>query len=316
MVQSSLRCSDKMVSRLVELFATRGGRSSSASPEEVMSALVSRLRSRYRGDGVLDDRMRFYLRSRKIVSVRMVKELDYAAALEPIGDRYAQGFNVLLKQQSSHVRLRFSLAHEICHTFFYEHVPEIKYFLPEIDAIEEHLCDFGAAELLMPSFAVKKLAAQQPVCIESLRTLAEQFAVSVAAMFLRLRFFRLWSCVFSEWQRMLSGRFELANIYGGRRLPWEWDDPSILAQAWESHSSSFGDTVLRYEIEEGRPFYSPAKFQVQRVGNRIFAIWGPQIERPPFLAPLFASTMEPKPKNGTSRPRLKTMRSFAGTGAA
>ena len=253
-----------------------------------MQGLVSRLRRRYRGDGVLDDRMRFYLLNRQIVSARIVEHLDCSAALEPIGSRYVHGFNVLLTQQGNRNRLRFTLAHEICHTFFYEYAPEIKFIPHEIDPMEERLCDFGAAELLMPSSAVQKSAAQRPVCIESLRILAEQFSVSAAAMFLRLRSLRLWNCVFSEWHRMLTGNFELTKIYGGRRLPWQWNDPSILSEAWESYRSAFGSTFVSYEADAGHRVYSPAQFQVQRVGQRIFSLWGRQIERPASPSPLFA----------------------------
>ena len=254
-----------------------------------MRQLVGRLRRRYRGDGVLDDRMRFYLDNRKIISARIVDYLNCAAALEPIGSQYAHGFNVLLTRQGSRTRLRFTLAHEICHTFFYEFVPEIKFSPHEIDPQEERLCDLGASELLMPASAVKKSAANRAICIESLRTLAEEFAVSAAAMFLRLRSLKLWNCVFSEWHRMLNGNFELARIYGAKQHPWRWDDPSILAQAWESFRSSFGSTFVHYEAEPGRDVYSPARFEVQRIGNRIISLWGAQIERPTYPLPLIAS---------------------------
>ena len=285
---SSTTCSPDRPSRLVERFAGRANRGNNASPQNVMRAVVSRLRRRYRGDGTLDDRMQFYFSSRQIVCARIVEHLDCAAALEPIGTRYVHGFNILLIRQGSHTRLRFTLAHEICHTFFYEYVPEIKFLPHEIDQTEERLCDLGAAELLMPPFAVQRSAAQRPVCIESLRALAEHFSVSLAAMFLRLRSLRLWNCVFSEWHRMLNGRFELANFYGGRRLPWQWDDPSILAETWESHRSSFGNTFVHYEAEAGRRFYAPTRFEVQRVGSRVLSLWGSQIERPASPSPLFA----------------------------
>jgi hypothetical protein len=181
------------------------------------------------------------------------------------------------------------LAHEICHTFFYEFVPEVKFWPHQTDAMEERLCDLGAAELLMPASAVQRNAAENPVCIQSLRALAEQFSVSVAAMFLRLRSLRLWNCVLSEWHRMLNGSFELANFYGGKRLPWQWEDPSILYQAWESHNSSFGSTFVRYQGEQGQRFYFPARFEVQRIGSRIFSLWGSEIEQPGSSLPLLNS---------------------------
>ena len=254
-----------------------------------MRAAVSRLTRRYRGEANLDERMRFYLASRKILSVRIAQQIGCDAALEPIGTMYTHGFNILLTRQSSFARLRFTLAHEICHTFFYEFVPDVKFLPHEIDATEERLCDFGAAELLMPASPVQKTATDYPICIQSLRVLAEQFSVSVAAMFLRLRSLRLWNCVLSEWHRMLNGQFQLSNFYGGKRLPWEWEDPSILSYAWQSQKSSFGRTFVRHEGEQGQRFYFPARFEVQRVGNRILSLWGAQIERPNCPSPLFDS---------------------------
>jgi hypothetical protein len=233
--------------------------------------------------------MQFYLSNRHVISTRIVEGLDSLATLEPIGSRYVHGFNILLARQSSHTRLRFTLAHEICHTFFYEYVPEVKFVPHEIDPMEERLCDFGAAELLMPASAVKQTATERPVCIQSLRALAEQFSVSVVAMFLRLRSLGLWNCVLSEWHRMLNGSFQLVHFYGGKCLPWEWEDPSILDDAWQSHKSSFGSTFVRHEAEQGRRFYFPARFEVQRVGNRIFSLWGAQIQRPTYPSPLFNS---------------------------
>lgn len=283
-------CSDTdRPSRLVQAFARRAGADRSDSPEDAMRTALLRLRRRYRGEASLDERMRFYLTNRKIVSVRIVEQLNSDAALEPIGSRYVHGFNILLTRQSNHTRVRFTLAHEICHTFFYEFVPEVKFLPHEIDTMEERLCDFGAAELLMPASAVKQTAAEHPVCIQSLRALAGQFSVSMAAMFLRLRSLRLWNCVLSEWHKMLNGSFRLVNFYGGKHLSWQWEDPSILNDAWQSHKSLFGNTFVRHEAEQGRRLYSPARFEVKRVGNRIFSLWGAQIEQPTCPSPLFDS---------------------------
>src|SRR5437870_2120722 len=114
-VRSSARCSDTP-SPLVERFTRRAGASTVVSPEEAMRSVVSSLRRRYRGDGFLDDRMRFYLSNRQVISTRIVEGLESVATLEPIGSRYVHGFNILLARQSNHTRLRFTLAHEICHT--------------------------------------------------------------------------------------------------------------------------------------------------------------------------------------------------------
>jgi hypothetical protein len=231
--------------------------------------------------------MRFYLSNRRVISIRIVDQLDADAALEPIGSRYVHGFNIILTKKLSHTRLRFTLAHEICHTFFYEFVPEIKFAPHQTDEMEERLCNFGAAELLMPAASVQRFASQRPICMQSLCELAAEFSVSVAAMFLRLRSLRLWNCVFSEWQRMVNGSFVLANLYGGKRVPWEWEDPSILNDAWLSYKPSFGNAVVRYQNEEGGRYYFPARFQAQRLGNRIFSLWGAEVVNPACSFPLF-----------------------------
>ncbi len=231
--------------------------------------------------------MRRYLDTRRIVSVQLVDQLDADAMLEPIGNKYAHGFNILLTRQSGRTRLRFTLAHEICHTFFYELVPEIKFVPHATDPAEERLCNVGAAELLMPATQVQRAAIESPVCMQSLCNLATQFSVSVAAMFIRLKSLRLWNCVFSEWHRMVNGSFVLANFYGGRRLPWEWDDPSILERAWESYIPSFGNALMHYQAERGPRYYFPARFQVQRLGNRLFSLWGSELQAPMKSMPLF-----------------------------
>ena len=228
---------------------------------------------------------RFYLRARGIGHVEIVQDLTSDGALQPVGSKYVDGFKMLLQRRSGRARLRFTTAHEICHTFFYEHVPELKFVPHEVDPREERLCDFGAAELLMPAASIRRTAEGLPVCFGTLLRLATDYSVSATAMFVRLRFLRLWRCIFSEWHRMTSGTFVLANLYGGKRLPWEWEDQSILANAWESHKAAMGNTFIHYESENGKR-YLPAQFEVRRFGNRIFSLWGSEIYNPVRLYPL------------------------------
>lgn len=230
--------------------------------------------------------MQRYLDRRRIASVRVVNDLASDAALEPIGSMYVHGFNIVISKTSNQPRVRFTLAHEICHTFFYEFVPEMKFVPHETDPMEERLCDFGAAELLMPTALVRQTAAEHPICMQSLCGLAAEFSVSLIAMFLRLRSLHIWNCVFSEWHRMLNGTFVLANFYGGKRLPWEWEDQSILRRAWQSNEPLSGHTVVGYQSPDGGRYCSPAHFEVQRLGNRIFSLWGAEIQNPKPSYPL------------------------------
>ena len=245
-----------------------------------MRSAVAHLRRAYRRGGTADQRMRFYVRHRGVESLQVVRDLASEGALQPIGSNYSDGFKILLKGETGATRARFTIAHEICHTFFYEAVPELKFAPHEADGQEERLCDLGAAELLMPAVSVQRTSVPLTVCIESLCRLATEFSVSVTAMFLRLRSLRLWNCVFSEWHRMMNGTFTLANIYGGKCVPWEWEDESILDDAWQSRKAVFGHTFVRYRNERGNRYYYPARFEVRRFGNRIFSLWGSEIESP------------------------------------
>ena len=272
-------------SRLIGLFTESAGNCS--SPERSIISAVTNLRRGYRKGGTPEQRLRYYLRSRKIKSLQLTQELISDGALQPIGIDYSHGFQLLLSSEKAASRMRFTIAHEICHTFFYELVPEIKFFPHDVDEKEERLCDLGAAELLMPASSVQKVAPHLAVCIESLCTLATEFSVSVTAMFLRLRFLRLWNCVFSEWHRMVDGNFALVNFYGGKTVPWEWEDESILQDAWHGRKTIFGNTLVRYSNEQGDGYYYPARFEIRRFGNKLVSLWGSEIEDPVSHYPLF-----------------------------
>jgi len=275
------------VSRLVRLFVERAGLGGS-TPAEVMSDLLGRLRRESRGAVGSEQQMQFFMRRRKIGSVEIVRDLVCDGMLEPIGGAYSAGFKVLLNKQANAQRLRFTIAHELCHTFFYELVPEIKFVPHEADPTEERLCDFGAAELLIPTASVQRAARRLAVCLESLHLLAEEYSVSLTAMFLRLRSLRLWNCEFSGWHRMTNGTFVLEHFYGGKSLPWEWHDKTILSTAWQSCKTAFGHTFVSYQDERGERYYRPTRFEVRRFGERVLALWGAKIEPSLPRYPLFA----------------------------
>ncbi len=274
-------------SRLIQSFVRRVGSASDLAPEAAMSALVTELTRRRRTTA--DEQLQYYLRRRKIISVRVLESLDSHGMLEPIGSMYAHGFNISIAKGTRRNRLRFTLAHEICHTFFYEYVPEVKFAPHDVDLEEERLCDFGASELLIPVASIKQTAARLTVCMESLIRLAADFSVSMTSMFIRLRTLRLWSCVLSEWHRMVNGGFVLADLYGGRRLPWQWDNPAVLEHAWHSRNPIRGNAFIHFDGDDGRRYYYPAQFELQRLGNRLLSLWGPSIRQPMSDSPLFRS---------------------------
>jgi len=109
-------------------------------------------------------------------------------------DTFRDGFRVRLKLGMSDVRARFTLAHEACHTFFYQLVPEIKFFPHDRDSEKERLCNFGAAGFLVPASPLRRQVRTLPRCLESLELLASNYGVSPLTMALRLRGLGYWQC--------------------------------------------------------------------------------------------------------------------------
>lgn len=92
------------------------------------------------------------------------------------------------------VRQRFTIAHEIGHTFFFDLRPHTKLrgirdgSIDEMtrSSAEEQLCNFAAAELLMPYHQFATLARQNGPTANNLRNLARTFNVSLQAAARRL----------------------------------------------------------------------------------------------------------------------------------
>jgi hypothetical protein len=260
------------VSRLVQLFAERAGYSAETA-KAAMTSLIDGLRqNRTRRKNV--DPLHFFLKERLIRSVEAVRELDADAFIEPLGAHFSDGFRMVLKHSGSERRLRFTMAHEICHTFFYELVPELKFPTCGRDEHEERLCNFGAATMLIPSTSLKRRAAALSMCLESLRDLAESFSVSLSTMALRLESTGLWHCQLSLWHRKLDGSFILDRLYGGRQVAWQWEDRSVLQSAWESRGSIFGRTFVSVQEQDRARRYRPISYQLQRYASGILALWG------------------------------------------
>src|SRR5580658_9794158 len=144
-------------SPLVRLFVERCG-TGARSPRLAMVDLAERLRRGHlksrRGREQLED----YLGDRNITQLVFDPELQCDGMILPFGTSFTDGFRMTLKPNINGARVRFTMAHELCHTFFYELVPEIKFVASGHDEQEERLCDFGAAALLMPEAELRRQA--------------------------------------------------------------------------------------------------------------------------------------------------------------
>jgi hypothetical protein len=94
-------------------------------------------------------------------------------------------FVIRLRKDVSKERKNFTLAHEIAHTFFYDVLTHPKSYRGhhDFDPEEEHLCDIGASELLMPSSAFKQdLFCEEEITPVTLFRLAKLYQVSLKAV--------------------------------------------------------------------------------------------------------------------------------------
>lgn len=100
------------------------------------------------------------------------------------------GFNIKLARGMSYGRKRFSIAHEIAHTFFYDCNSKSeprKKIMGISRRDEEDICDIAAAEILMPlSLMEKELSNFDVVDILKILDLSNKFQVSIHAMTKRL----------------------------------------------------------------------------------------------------------------------------------
>jgi hypothetical protein len=283
-------CSNGTMSVLVRRFLERAAYGPHVRRESVIGNLIERFRrKRLRG---INQQLQLFLRDRNIVEPELVNGLGCDGLIEPIGSTFAHGFRMKLNRDAAMFRSRFTLAHEACHTLFYELVPELKFTPHEQDPEEERLCNWGAAALLIPPSSIRRRVKGVPICLTSLKAFADEYRVSLPTMALRLRSLGLWNCQLSRWHRMTDGSFVLDNLYGGRRVKWEWEDGSILHAAWESSGAVSGRTFVNYEDRPGIRRYRPVAYEVRRCMTGVIALWGDVASQPARSLPLLTESRE------------------------
>jgi IrrE N-terminal-like domain len=271
-------CSGAPSSLLVRHFTQRSGLGPTTRPERVMCALVESVRRRRIRN--VDERLYSFSRDRYVTEIEIASDLGCDGVIEPLGKTFPDGFRIRLRKGMPDARVRFTLAHEVCHTFFYELVPEIKFFPHGRDSTEERLCNLGAAAFLVPTSSLKRDARSLPPCLESLDLLSSKYGVSLPTMALRLGALGQWKCRLSIWRRMGDGSFALDRLYGAKEHPWKWQDDSVLERGWQSTEPLFGETALYHVNARGYTECKPILYEVRRTGNDLVVLWGDGIRRP------------------------------------
>jgi len=271
-------------SQLARLFAARAGKGVD-TPREAMKSLVEHLCKDKKASGRPAE-LEPLLHCRRILDIEYA-EVACDGFIKPLGTAFDDGFRMVISNSVPNARRRFTMAHELCHTFFYELVPELKFRPHETDEAEETLCNYGAAVLLMPEKSIRREAKKLPVSIDSLDFLANRFAVSLEAMALRLRDIHAWHTEISTWKMMTNGAFGMERIRGGRRLAWRWLDDEPLRESWATGKAQRGRAFVEHTDESGNRYIRPLSFEVERRGNRLVVLWGRGVTISAEGSPLF-----------------------------
>lgn len=150
------------------------------SPEELILRLCGELHETF--DGEIPTNLEVLASARSIRAIELTN-------MEAAGSIHFDGghFVVRLRRSDLPPRRRFTLAHEIVHTFFSTDTrhrvdQEVMRFARDG---EEHLCDVGAAELLMPASLFGAECPEVPT-IDDVMQLAERFDTSIEAAAIRV----------------------------------------------------------------------------------------------------------------------------------
>jgi IrrE N-terminal-like domain len=272
-------------SELLQRFARKlGSRSAKSAMRSCARSLINALPC----DGEPFD-VQSAMRKRGIRDFSFEKELECDGYIEPLGSSFESGFRVAIKPFASAARQRFTIAHEICHTFFYEFVPELKYQPRAADSGEERLCNLGAAELLVPrELLLREEDAKYP-SLSSLERLAARYRVSLEVMLVRLSSLRLWSCSVLHWYRLSNGDFSLDKAYGASFREWKvWIIDEMLS-AWETPGAKkVGNSYLSVVDERGFWGSDSIHYEIKRRADHVIMLWSktPFVQNPED-APLF-----------------------------
>jgi Zn-dependent peptidase ImmA (M78 family) len=278
-------CSDKYFSTLTKLFAARVAESTGDPRKAIESAIRGALPRRRIAN--VDHRLLWLRRQRRIRHVKDSLDVAGDGTLQPLGTCYADGFDIFVNKAASLSRRRFTLAHELSHTFFYELVPELKFTPHHVDPCEERLCNLGAAVILMPRWQLEDACyapaagyrqrhrgSGSQVAVTSLSKLfqlAHDFQVSAPAMLNRLRDLSLSRCHLHVLHRNSSGAFLFP---GTTRDSERWSAiVPHLERAWVAKGMVHGHEYVEVTDGQGVKRTSRISYQATARENRIYFLW-------------------------------------------
>ena len=169
-----------------------------------------------------------------------------------------KGYKVILNENQSQERQRFSLAHELGHLLLQKcgmsgSISSPKYRSSvDSNVAEEQLCDQLAAEILMPSMSFYEDGWMEGWSLKSLRTLASTYDTSLPATAVRMVDLMPEEALMGVWKVSEEGKAALQWPHAGKTA-YAIPSPSILSndrmdlvgRAWNSFHVEEGVAPLR-----------------------------------------------------------------------
>lgn len=124
-------------------------------------------------------------------AITFKRNLKYSARLITTNHGFQIIANKRLNDSAMQGVLRFTIAHEIGHTYFYslEETPPSRYpWLGSFDNTEERICDLFASSILIPDSMIINRFIKENLFLHNLKKLSGDFKVSYSAMAMKLIF--------------------------------------------------------------------------------------------------------------------------------
>ncbi|MBA4179625.1 MAG: hypothetical protein C0506_03460 [Anaerolinea sp.] len=243
-----------------------------------------------------------------VASFRGIREIS-VAEMPRSGQLQREGghYIVVVNAEDSASRQRFTVAHEICHTFFHEAQQVTPVNPPEWTgryderSDEEYLCDVGAGRMLLhPAWLQPRLESSSPT-LEALLEIGDHAGASLEATAFQVSRMRIWNATFVFWepgyrkvelarldQKVLPGfddgtmkpeaKLRARRIYGHPDSPFlalnkSIGSETVIGRAWTERTTTQGieqlPTSTRVHQAECRSMYAPYRGPDGRVRDRV-----------------------------------------------
>jgi hypothetical protein len=153
------------------------------------------------------------------------------------------GFIMKLNSQRPPVRQRFTCAHEIGHTFFYDMSGARPWRPPQSlssNWVEEGLCYQFAEEMIMPVSNMIEMAAPLTPTLKNFLQIRKTFGASTEALARRIARLNIWRCILVLWA--IEG-----NPPAQPKTVCKHDDYDYFSLNWDT-LASMGSAALRVAV--------------------------------------------------------------------